>query len=202
MVVDDFLKSSVGNFKRIKNKEDSFIYFKHEDIPNVSVLMTDGLSQFRMDVHEKHTGEEYAELYFLLPVYWEEKDLYKKENEWVFYCLSKIKNHVETNNTWVGHGHTFSFKNAEVFFLNTPIPTHFMITRPIELKELLKPIPSEKHAVQFLALLPIYKNELSFKEARGTFKLEEKLRQYQVTEKMDGYRESVIKSRFARFFKK
>ena len=101
MVVDDFLKSSVGNFKRIKNKEDSFIYFKHQDIPNVSVLMTDGLSQFRMDVHEKHTGEEYAELYFLLPVYWEEKDLYKKENEWVFYCLSKIKNHVETNNTWV-----------------------------------------------------------------------------------------------------
>ena len=56
MVVDDFLKSSVGSYKRIKNKEDSFIYFKHQDIPSVSVLMTDGLSQFRMDVHEKHTG--------------------------------------------------------------------------------------------------------------------------------------------------
>ena len=77
-----------------------------------------------------------------------------------------------------------------------------MITKPIELKELLKPIQSEKPAIQFLALLPIYKNELSFKEARGTFKLEEKLQQYQVTEKMDGYRESVIKSRFARLFKK
>jgi hypothetical protein len=89
-----------------------------------------------------------------------------------------------------------------VFFLNSPIPTHFMITRPIELKELMKPIQLEKHAVQFLALIPIYKNELSYKEARGTFKLEEKLRQYQVTEKMDGYRESVIKSRLARLFKK
>ena len=79
MVVDDFLKSSVGSYKRIKNKEDSFIYFKHQDIPNVSVLMTDGLSQFRMDVHEKHTGEEYAELYFLLPVYWEEKTFIKRK---------------------------------------------------------------------------------------------------------------------------
>ena len=48
MDVDDFLKSSVGSYKRIKNKEDSFIYFKHQDIPNISVLMTDGLSQFRI----------------------------------------------------------------------------------------------------------------------------------------------------------
>ena len=202
MVLDDFLKSSNVNYKKIKFKEDSFFYFEHEDIPDVRVLMTSGLSQLKMDVHEKHVGEEFAELYFLLPVYWQEEDLYKEENEWVFTCLSKIKNHIETNNAWVGHGHTFSFKNAEVFFLNSSIPTHFMITRPIELKELLKPIQSEKQVIHFLALFPIYKNELSYKEARGTFKLEEKLRQSQITEKMDGYRETVIKSRFSRLFKK
>ena len=197
MVIDDFLKSSNVNYKKIKNKEDSFFYFEHQDIPDLRVLMTSGLSQLKMDVHEKHVGEEFAELYFLLPVYWQEEDLYKEENEWVFTCLSKIKNHIETNNAWVGHGHTFSFENAEG--LNSPISTHFMITNQL-VKELLKPIQSEKHAIQFLAL-PIYKNELSFKEARGTFKLEEKLQQYQVTEKMDGYRESVIKSRFARLLR-
>ena len=202
MVIDDFLKSSNVNYKKIKNKEDSFFYFEHQDIPDLRVLMTSGLSQLKMDVHEKHVGEEFAELYFLLPVYWQEEDLYKEENEWVFTCLTKIKNHIETNNAWVGHGHTFSFKNAEVFFLNSSIPTHFMITRPIELKELLKPIQSEKKVIHFLALFPIYKNELSYKEARGTFKLEEKLRQSQITEKMDGYRETVIKSRFSRLFKK
>ena len=202
MVLDDFLKSSNVNYKKIKNKEDSFFYFEHQDIPDLRVLMTSGLSQLKMDVHEKHVGEEFAELYFLLPVYWQEEDLYKEENEWVFTCLSKIKNHIETNNAWVGHGHTFSFKNAEVFFLNSSIPTQFMITRPIELKELLKPIQSEKQVIHFLALFPIYKNELSYKEARGTFKLEEKLRQCQITEKMDGYRETVIKSRFSRLFRK
>ena len=202
MVLDDFLKSSNVNYKKIKYKEDSFFYFEHEDIPDVRVLMTSGLSQLKMDVHEKHVGEEFAELYFFLPVYWQEEDMYKEENEWVFTCLTKIKNHIETNNAWVGHGHTFSFKNAEVFFLNSSIPTHFMITRPIELKELLKPIQSEKQVIHFLALFPIYKNELSYKEARGTFKLEEKFRQSQITEKMDGYRETVIKSRFSRLFKK
>ena len=67
MDVDDFLKKSFGNFKKLKNKENSFIYLEHEKIPDTRILMTSGLSQFRMNVHEKHTGEEYIELFFLLP---------------------------------------------------------------------------------------------------------------------------------------
>lgn len=202
MVVDDFLKKSFGNFKIIKNKENSFIYLEHEKIPDTRILMTSGLSQFRMNVHEKHTGEEHAELFFLLPVYWEEDDLFKQENEWIFTCLLKLKNHVEENNTWIGHGHTFSLKESEIQFFKSSSLTHFLVSKPIELREVLKPVHIEQKSIQFLALLPIYKNELSYKEARGTFKMEEKLRQYQVTEKMDGYRESVIKSRLARLFKR
>ncbi len=202
MVISDFLKNNFNNFKEININESSFFYFECDLIPDTRVLMTSGLSDFKMNVHEKHLGEEYAELFFLLPVYWSEKELFEKDNEWVFSCLLKIKQHVKNKNTWIGNGHTFSIKEMTVPFFKKSNLSHFMISDPIELERLLKPILLEEKTVRFLALIPLYKNEFSFKEARGTFKMEEKLRQYRITEKMDGYRESVIKSRIARLFKR
>jgi len=50
------LKNSFGEFLYVKLKNGS------------SILLTTGLSDFKMPVHEKHIGKEYAELYFYLPV--------------------------------------------------------------------------------------------------------------------------------------
>ena len=202
MVIADILKKNFNNFKEIKIKENTFNYFECAQLPDTRVLMTSGLSEFKMNVHEKHLGEEYAELFFLLPVYWNEEDLHLKENEWVFSCLLKIQRHIQNENTWIGNGHTFSMKEMTVPFFKKSALSHFMVSDPIELNQLLKPIVLEEKTIRFLALIPLYRNEFSFKEARGTFKMEEKLRQYRVTEKMDGYRESVIKSRIARLFRR
>jgi len=38
---------------------------------NVSVLVTDGLRNYKMPVSEKEEGKEHNELYFCLPSYWE-----------------------------------------------------------------------------------------------------------------------------------
>lgn len=202
MVIADILKKNFNNFKEIKIKENTFNYFECAQLPDTRVLMTSGLSKFKMNVHEKHLGEEYAELFFLLPVYWNEKDLFEKENEWVFSCLLKIQQHVQNNNTWIGNGHTFLMKELIAPFFKKSTLSHFMVSDPIELNQLLKPVVLEHKTIRFLALIPLYKNEFSFKEARGTFKMEEKLSQYRVTEKMDGFRESVIKSRISRLFKR
>ena len=202
MVIADILKKNFKNFKEIKSKENTFIYFECPQLPDTRVLMTSGLSEFKMNVHEKHLGEEYAELFFLLPVYWNVEDLQVKENEWVFSCLLKIQRHIQNENTWIGNGHTFSMKEMSVPFFKKSTLSHFMVSDPVELNQLLKPIVLEEKTIRFLALIPLYRNEFSFKEARGTFKMEEKLRQYRVTEKMDGYREPVIKSRIARLFRR
>ena len=202
MVIADILKKNFNNFKEINIKENTFNYFECAQLPDTRVLMTSGLSEFKMNVHEKHLGEEYAELFFLLPVYWNEKDLFEKENEWVFSCLLKIQQHVQNNNTWIGNGHTFLMKELIAPFFKKSTLSHFMVSDPIELNQLLKPVVLEHKTIRFLALIPLYKNEFSFKEARGTFKMEEKLSQYRVTEKMDGFRESVIKSRISRLFKR
>ena len=72
-----------------------------------------------------------------------------------------------------------------------------MITRPIERKGAIKTDTIRKKGYPFLALFPIYKNELSYK-ARGTFKLEEKLRQSQITEngrlQGNGYQIKIFKT--------
>ena len=202
MVIADILKKNFDHFKEIKIQENTFFYFECDQLPDTRVLMTSGLSEFKMNVHEKHLGEEYAELFFLLPVYWNEKDVFEKENEWVFSCLLKIQQHVQNNNTWIGNGHTFLMKELIAPFFKKSTLSHFMVSDPIELNQFLKPVVFEHKTIRFLALIPLYKNEFSFKEARGTFKMEEKLSQYRVTEKMDGFRESVIKSRISGIFKR
>lgn len=202
MSVDDFLKNSFSNYKKITSQEESFNYFEIDEIPDARILMTSGLSECKMKVHDRHQGEEYVELYFLLPPYWKEEDLSKSQNEWVFTCLLNIKNHIQQKNTWFGHGHTFSFTDLETPLFKSTKETHFIVSDPIALDDYLKPLSVNDKTIHFLSIIPVFKNELHYKEARGTFKMFEKFQQYRVTEKMDGYRETVIKSTLSRFFRR
>ena len=72
----------------------------------VKVLMTNGLSEYRMPVPEKETGTEYKELYFCLPNYWDIDDLDNPKMNWVFHWIQRLAKHVVEKETWYGHGHT------------------------------------------------------------------------------------------------
>ena len=50
----------------------------------VSVLMTNGLSDYEMPVPEKWKGREFNELFFCLPSYWEWEDMSNPRTNWVF----------------------------------------------------------------------------------------------------------------------
>ena len=200
--VDDFLMNGFKKFKKLDWNKEAFTYFEIPEIHDCRILMTSGLSEHKMQVHPKHEGEEFIELYMFLPSYWGENELKESKNDWVFSCLSKAKKHVVSNSTWFGHGHTFSIKIDGASMFNGKEQSDYIISNPIELYRFLKPVESNNRVIRFLAIIPIYKNEMDYKEARGTFKMFEKFRQYRVTEKMDGYRESVMKSRWSRFFKR
>tara|TARA_Y100001978_G_C23679845_1_gene428390 strand:+ start:493 stop:1101 length:609 start_codon:yes stop_codon:yes gene_type:complete len=202
MRVEQYLKNNFKPYKIINWQGQDFHYFEIKELPDARVLMTSGLSDFKMKVHEKHLGEEFAELYILLPGYWDESSLKESENEWVFKCLSKTKRHIKESNTWFGHGHTFSFKDMELSVFKASNETQFIVSNPIQLKPFLPPLRFEDHSIIFLSIIPVFEKEVYFKESRGTFKLMEKFRQYGVTEKIDAYRESAVKSRFNRLFKR
>jgi len=200
--MDDFLTKSFKNFKKLERNGEVLTYFEIPEIRDCRVLMTSGLSEHKMKVHPKHEGEEFIELFMFLPSYWDESELIESKNDWVFTCLSRAKKHVISNSTWFGHGHTFSLNIDGASMFNDKEQTDYIISNPIELEGLLKPMEWNNRVIRFLAIIPIYKNEMDYKEARGTFKMFEKFSQYRVTEKMDGYRESVMKSRWSRLFKR
>ena len=163
--------------------------------------MTTGLSDFEMKVHEKHAGEEWKELYILIPSYWDLADEADVNMNWVFDWLTKLKNYVITNETWLGHGHTLPTGKEMQQISPNMRQNHFMLSDPIELAEELAPIQVGDKSIGFLALIPIFADEMDYKQGKGTAKLFAKFALQNITEKLDNYRSTVLKTRWNFFAK-
>ena len=180
----------------IENEWGSFILFHPNQASTCNVLMTNGFSDFKMPVHEKHVGEEYNELYFLLPNYWNIEAIENQNFNWVFSWLQRLKNFAIDKNAWYGHGHTFPCGQEMQSLSESMLQNHFILSRPIELDEDLAEIVLEDRSIGFLGVIPIFPDEMDFKQGRGTVQLFEKLRTFNVTEKLDDFRNTVLKSRW------
>lgn len=166
-----------------------------------TLLMTSDFSTFKMNVHEKHEGEEFAELYFYLPNYWVINDLDNPNMNWVFPWLKRIKEYVQSNNTWLGHGHTMPCGKEMNSLSSTMTQNHFIVSKPIAWEKHLQPLVIEGKTIFFLAVIPLFPDEMDYKQGKGTAKLFDKFRHQGVTEKLDDYRKSVLKSKW-KFFGK
>jgi hypothetical protein len=180
----------------IENEWGSFILFQPNQANTSTVLMTNGLSDFKMPVHEKHIGEEYNELYFLLPNYWNIEAIENPKFNWVFSWLQRLKNFAIEKNACYGHGHTFPCGQDMQSLSASMLQNHFILTRPIELDEDLAELNLADRSIGFLGVIPIFPDEMDFKQGRGTVQLFEKLRTFNVTEKLDDFRNTVLKSRW------
>jgi hypothetical protein len=161
------------------------------------ILMTSGLSNYKMPVHKKYTGREHTELYFCLPSYWEIENPDEKYS-WPVVWLHKLGKHLLDKQLWYGPGHSFENKD------HTPLSSHMksqhlILLDPMCLQEELAPKLLEEKTIFFLGLTPLYSEELDYKQAKGTFKLEKKMKAKMMTEKLDDFRVSFMRSRF-RFF--
>jgi hypothetical protein len=188
----------------VTNLSNDFGKFILISLPNKNgnkILLTNNLSDFKMNVHEKHQGEEYNELYFYLPSYWDLEDIENPKMNWVFAWLEKLKNHVINKNTWFGNGHTIPCGKELKPLSETMLQNHFILANPIELNEELSPLIIEDKTIRFLAVIPIFEDEMDYKQGKGTAKLFKKFEQAKVTEKLDDYRKTVLKNRWNFFGK-
>jgi hypothetical protein len=55
---------STDEISTLQNQFGSFILITPKNKNGNKILITTGLSEFKMKVHEKHAGEEFNELYF------------------------------------------------------------------------------------------------------------------------------------------
>ena len=186
--------------KELHNDYGDFILIDSNQFSG-SVLLTNDLSDFKMRVHEKHVGEEFNELYFYLPSYWDSSALDNPAMNWVFIWLERVKKYVIEKETWLGNGHTLPCGKEMNSLSSSMLQNHFIISNPIALSKFLTPITSEEKTIRFLALIPIFPDEMDYKQGKGTLKLLDKFKHKGVSEKLDDFRSSVLKRQW-KFFGK
>jgi hypothetical protein len=193
-----FLSERFGadQIQTIERNNESFTLITLLNSNELRVLMTNGLSNHRMNVHEKHVGEEFAELFVLLPSYWKLDEPDNPRMNWVFDWLSKLKKHVIEKDTWIGNGHTFSTGKDMASISPTMLQNHFILSVPLELAKELAPIEMADKSVYFLSLIPIFADEMDYKQGKGTAKLFSKFALQNITEKLDDFRSTVLKTRW------
>ena len=198
-----FLSERFGadQIQTIKRNNESFTLITLPNSNELRVLMSDGLSNHRMNVHEKHAGEEFAELFVLLPSYWKLDEPENPRMNWVFDWLTKLKKYIIEKDTWIGNGHTFSTGKDMAPISPTMLQNHFNLSDPMELANELAPIQMTNKTVYFLSLIPIFADEMDYKQGKGTAKLFSKFALQNITEKLDDYRSTVLKTRWNFFAK-
>lgn len=162
----------------------------------VTVLVTNGLSDYRMTVPEKEEGKEYNELYFCLPSYWEWEDRSNPRMNWVFEWIQRLANYVQANGTWFGHGHTMPCGSKMEQISETMKQNHFFLSKPMHLENEMAPVIANSKRIFFLAIIPIFEDEMDYKQGKGTFKFVQKLLNKDVTEKLDDFRKTSLKSKW------
>jgi hypothetical protein len=160
----------------------------------VTVIMTNGLSQYRMPVPEKHLGQERCELYFCLPSYWDWEKVDIPGLNWPFQWIQRLGKHLLERETWYGAGHTFPC--SEEGLSETMKQSYFMLSNPILLEDELAPISDAEGNIHFLAIVPLFKKEFEYKQSHGTVKLLRNLNTHGVSEKLDDFRGSAMKRRW------
>lgn len=165
----------------------------------VTVILTNGLSDYRMPVPDKLKGREYNELCFCLPSYWEWEDLENPNMNWIFPWLQKLSRHVVEKQTWFGHGHTIP--NGKDLAPLSPAmrQNHLILSDPVLLENELKPISIGEKEVNFLAIIPIFPDEMDFKQAKGTFKFFVRMSNKGVNELLDDYRTTIMRGKWRIF---
>lgn len=162
----------------------------------VTVIMTNGLSDYKMPVPEKVAGREFNEIYFCLPSYWEWEDLENPRMNWIFPWIQRLAKYVVDKQTWFGAGHTLPCGKEMQELSETMRQNHFFLSDPLLLQQQLEPIEVEGKTIYMLAIIPIFPDEMDYKQGKGTFKFLQKLSNQGVTEKLDDFRSTVLKSKW------
>lgn len=162
----------------------------------VTVICTNGLSSYKMPVPPTELGNEYNELFFCLPSYWDWKDSETPRMNWIFPWIQRLAKFVVEKNTWFGHGHTMPCGREMTSLSESMKQNHFILLNPILLESEMTPIIVGDHKINFLAIVPIFGDEMDYKQGKGTLKFVRKLIGKGISEKLDDFRNTSLKSKW------
>lgn len=179
----------------VKEGETPLLLIEMDLGSKVRVLVTNGLHNYKMPVPETEVGKEFNEIYFCLPSYWEPNELDNPRMNWIYVWIQRLAKYVQEKESWFGHGHTMPCGKDAQPLSDTMQQNYFMLTYPMLLAQQLRPLEVEGKEVHFLAIVPIFEREFMFKRGKTTRKLMKRFAQNRVNEKLDDFREHVMRSR-------
>ncbi|MGQ7855767.1 suppressor of fused domain protein [Pedobacter sp. WC2501] len=162
---------------------DIFFIKANENRP-YHILLSCGMSALPMKVPEDVNSSPYAEVMFLLPKEWNlNYDSFGDErNYWPIRLMKQLMILPHPDETWLGFGHTFSYQEDGTFAEGAGFNS-VMLAYSREISDDFTQIELENNqSVSIYSLIPLYKEELEFKNQNGAVALLELLDQHDVTE--------------------
>lgn len=188
------------NKSTLLNENNAFKFkIYHQVLENgLQLLFTKGLSEIDQSSVKGNSDSVYPfiELYFAVPKY---MDIQKKDFNWTIDYLDRISEVLYKNKTWFGPGDTFPTSNqSPPSSINEKFKeNYFILSEPMKVDLKLN---EEENEVQYLAIIPIFEAEYSYKNSRSAFKLFEQFKSKNLTEVIDEYRGLVAKKKFFGLF--
>lgn len=198
------LEQSIGSHRvrEIANplhpKQSLLLLYLELSVP-VTIVMTNGLSDYTMPVSEKWKGREHTELFFCLPTYWDLDDHDNPNCGWIYDWIFRLEQFVGEKQTWFGPGHTIPCGSPPAKISPLMLEEYFIFLDPIFTADVMKPLESEGKTVHFLSIVPLFGDELDYKMGKGAHKLIRKFVSRKIDERLDDYRVSVLRTRL-RFY--
>lgn len=195
VLIERFGEHRVSDFT-LDDEQTSLLVMNVELKSPVTIISTNGLSDYKMPVSEMFLGYEHVELCFCLPSYWEWEHVNSPNVNWIYNWLKKLPKYVIEKETWFGHGHTLPNGKDKVTFSELTKQNHLIFAAPYFLDHVLFPVEINGKKIHFLCLIPLFQEEFDLKQKLGTYKFFKKFYNKGGSEILDDFRTSITKKRW------
>jgi Suppressor of fused protein (SUFU) len=208
--IEDHIEKHVGKIEAVVHELASDLV--HIDVHLVEpteerrfyTLITSGMSDLPMTVPDGAEDFRFAELLICLPADWDMPKVHDtmtdEENWWPIGWLKYLARFPHEYDTWLGEGHTIPNGDPPQPFAGNTQLCCALLTPPLLFDDEFRSLKiNESKAINFYALLPIYKEEMEFKLKRGGEQLYERFDQESINELLDINRKNVCHKRYGIF---
>lgn len=166
---------------------------------NFHILVTTGMSYIPMQAPEECQDWRYAELLICLPPEWPiSEEAFKDDNNyWPVWWLKMLARFPHQYGAWISWGHTIpNGQKAEPYGTNTKLGCALLMA-PTKFAEEFNFLEiDEERKVHFMAVVPLYKEEMEFKLKNGLEALTERFEKHNIDELIQLDRKNVCKKSF------
>ncbi|MBL8880407.1 MAG: suppressor of fused domain protein [Phycisphaerales bacterium] len=163
---------------------------------NIWTLVTSGMSQLPMVVPDDFPTPMFLELICFLPPRWPvlAQAVHNESDYWPIRWLRLLARFPHRYRTWLGYGHTIPNGDPPQAFAPNTKFCGMLLAPPLSVPaEFLKIERPDERDICFLAMQPLYHDEMTYKLTHGTDALLDRLDEAQIDDIIDVNRPSAIR---------